>query len=109
MLDPPVLVACHGLWSDTDLEQCMNHLTGIGREAVARSESDRTLAIDITVTDIAYQFLALVRIVQLLPDGRAGDIEHYVNVPLRGIEHRHSRSRSRPVRVPTNDDGDNRR
>lgn len=75
--------------SDTDLEQCLNHLTGIGREAVTRSESDRTLATDITATDIAYQFLALVRIVQLLPDGQAGDIEHYVDVALRGIEHRH--------------------
>lgn len=75
--------------SDTDLAQCVNHLTGIGREAVARSESDHTLATDITATDVAYQFLALVRIIQLLPDGQAGDIEHYVNVALRGMEHRH--------------------
>jgi AcrR family transcriptional regulator len=79
--------------SDADLEQCLNHLTGIGREAVARSESDRTLATDITATDIAYQFLALVRIVQLLPDGQAGDIEHHVNVTLRGIEDQARRER----------------
>ncbi|WP_432971188.1 TetR/AcrR family transcriptional regulator [Dactylosporangium sp. CA-233914] len=76
--------------SDTDMEQCVNHLTGIGREAVARSEDDRTLATDVTETDIAYQFLALVRIIQLLPDGRAGDIRHYVNMTLRGIENRQS-------------------
>ncbi|GAA4671463.1 TetR/AcrR family transcriptional regulator [Phytohabitans rumicis] len=74
--------------SDSDLEQCVNHLTGIGHEAVARSESDRTLATDITATDIAYQFLALVRIIQLLPDGRPGEIEHHVDLALRGIEHR---------------------
>jgi AcrR family transcriptional regulator len=78
--------------SDTDMQQCVDHLTGIGREAVARSESDRTLATDITATDIAYQFLALVRIVQLLPDGQASDITHYVNVTLRGIENRQSRT-----------------
>jgi AcrR family transcriptional regulator len=77
--------------SDTDLERCVDHLTGVGREAVARSGSDRTLATDITATDIAYQFLALVRIVQLLPDARAGDITHHVNVTLRGIENRQSR------------------
>lgn len=76
--------------SDTDLEQCVNHLTGIGREAIARSQSDRTLATDITATDIAFQFLALVRVVQLLPDGQAGDIQHYVDIALRGIEHRPS-------------------
>lgn len=76
--------------SDLDLERCVNHLTGIGRQAVARSQRDRTLATDITATDIAFQFLALVRIIQLLPDGQAGAIEHYVDVALRGIEQRHS-------------------
>ncbi|WP_051800045.1 TetR/AcrR family transcriptional regulator [Catenuloplanes japonicus] len=76
--------------SDSSLERCVQHLTDIGREAVTRSTRDRTLATDITATDIAYQFLALVRIVQLLPDGRTGDIERYVNMTLRGIEHRHS-------------------
>jgi hypothetical protein len=67
----------------------VNHLTGVGREAVARSEADGTLATDITATDIAYQFLALVRIVQLLPHGHAGDIEHHVDVALRGMDRRH--------------------
>jgi AcrR family transcriptional regulator len=71
---------------DADLRRCVDHLTEIGRAALARSENDHTLAPDVTATDIAYQFLALARIVQLAPEARASDIEHHVDLVLRGMK-----------------------
>ncbi|MEW2356891.1 helix-turn-helix domain-containing protein [Spirillospora sp. NPDC029432] len=68
---------------DADLKRCVEHLTGVGRAALARSEDDRTLAADVTASDIAYQFLALARVVQLAPEA---DIGHHVDLVLRGME-----------------------
>ena len=72
-----------GSFSDADLKRCLTHLRTVGREAVERSATDRTLAADVTPDDIAYQLLGLIRIVQLLPDPAA--IEHQVALVLRGL------------------------
>lgn len=77
--------------SDVDLERCMDHLSDVGRDALVRSEVDRTVAADVTSTDIARQFLALVRIVQILPPDHSGDIAHHIDLVLRGLEHKHPR------------------
>jgi AcrR family transcriptional regulator len=69
--------------SDEDLERCLAHLRTIGREAVARSATDQTLAADVTADDIAYQLLGLIRIVQFVPE--PGAIEHQVELALRGL------------------------
>ncbi|ABW14728.1 transcriptional regulator, TetR family [Parafrankia sp. EAN1pec] len=71
--------------SGADLQRCLAHLTGVGHDAVERSRTDHTLADDITATDIAYQFLGLVRILQLLPHPDTANIEHYVELALRAL------------------------
>ncbi|MES0837330.1 TetR/AcrR family transcriptional regulator [Nocardiopsis tropica] len=78
-------VLAGGAPSDADLERCLAHLTGIGQEAVDRSRADRTLAPDVTASDIAYQFLGLVRITQLVPGGEPSAIERQVELTLRGL------------------------
>ncbi|SQD96429.1 MULTISPECIES: TetR/AcrR family transcriptional regulator [unclassified Parafrankia] len=74
--------------SGAELQLCVAHLTGIGHDAVERSRTDSTLADDITATDIAYQFLGVVRIVQLLPRPAVPDIEHHVELALRALRPR---------------------
>ncbi|MEV3960680.1 helix-turn-helix domain-containing protein [Nocardia sp. NPDC050193] len=69
--------------SDPDLARCLDHLRGLGREAVDRSAVDRTLAPDVTADDIAYQLLGLIRIAQLVPN--PDTIEHQVELALRGL------------------------
>ncbi|MEV0246043.1 helix-turn-helix domain-containing protein [Nocardia sp. NPDC050712] len=69
--------------SAAEFAACVAHLTAIGSDAVERARHDHTLAADITATDIAYQFLALVRIVQLHPDPDA--IGHHIDIALRGL------------------------
>ncbi|MFI0357466.1 TetR/AcrR family transcriptional regulator [Actinomadura sp. 9N407] len=71
--------------SDADLERCLEHLTEIGRAAVDRSRTDRTLAPDVTASDIAYQLLGLIRIAQLLPDSGPEAVGHHVELALRGL------------------------
>ena len=75
--------------SEMELDRCVAHLTSLGRQAVERARVDHTLAADVTPTDIAYQFLALARVVQLLPDApaqrRRPAIEHQVDLALRGL------------------------
>ncbi|MFI6515470.1 TetR/AcrR family transcriptional regulator [Spirillospora sp. NPDC050679] len=71
--------------SDADLDRCLAHLTRVGREAVDRSRVDRTLAADVTASDIAYQLLGLIRIAQLIPDAGPDAIEHQVDLALRGL------------------------
>ncbi len=71
--------------SNADLERCLAHLTEIGREAVHRSRTDRTLAPDITAADIAYQLLGLIRIAQLIPDSDTRALAHHVDLVLRGL------------------------
>ncbi|MYY13366.1 TetR family transcriptional regulator [Streptomyces sp. SID4919] len=71
--------------SGADLERCLAHLTKIGQDAVDRSRTDRTLAPDVTPEDIAYQLLGLIRIVQLMPDGGPGSIDHQVELALRAL------------------------
>jgi AcrR family transcriptional regulator len=71
--------------SDADLERCLSHLTRIGQEAVDRSQTDHTLATDVTAEDIAYQLLGLVRIAQLIPDSEPNTIGHQVDLALRGL------------------------
>jgi AcrR family transcriptional regulator len=71
--------------SDADLERCISHLTEIGREAVERSRTDRTLATDVTARDIAYQLLGLIRIAQLVPDSEPDTIGRHVELALRGL------------------------
>ncbi|WP_280211570.1 TetR/AcrR family transcriptional regulator [Nocardia cyriacigeorgica] len=78
-------VLAGGQPSDADLDRCLAHLTEIGRAALARARTDHTLAADVTARDIAYQFLALIRVVQLLPDRTPPAIEHQVEVALRGL------------------------
>ncbi|OHV48390.1 hypothetical protein BCD48_15510 [Pseudofrankia sp. BMG5.36] len=72
-----------------DLQRCLTHLTGVGHDAVERSRTDHTLADDITATDIAYQFLGTVRILQLVPQPDIADIGHHVELTLRALR-RHS-------------------
>ncbi|MFF2023523.1 TetR/AcrR family transcriptional regulator [Streptomyces sp. NPDC058171] len=71
--------------SDEDLERCLIHLTAIGQDAVDRSRADHTLAADVTAHDIAYRFLGLIRIVQLMPDAVPEAIAHQVDLTLRGL------------------------
>lgn len=71
--------------SDADLERCLAHLRTVGREAIERSATDRTLAPDVTADDIAYQLLGLIRIVQLISQPAPGTIEHQVELALRGL------------------------
>lgn len=71
--------------SGTDLERCLQHLTGVGQEAVDRSQSDRTLAPDVTAHDIALQLLGLVRIVQLVPEAEPAATGHQVDLALRSL------------------------
>lgn len=71
--------------SNADLDRCLDHLRGIGREAIERSAADHTLASDITPDDIAYQLLGLVRIAQLLPDHDPEIVIHQVDLALRGL------------------------
>ncbi|MDH2428145.1 helix-turn-helix domain containing protein [Sphaerisporangium sp. TRM90804] len=74
--------------SDAELARCLAHMTGLGEQAVERSRADRTLAADVTPADVAYQFLALVRVVQLLPGPAAADLERQVDIAVRGLERR---------------------
>jgi len=67
--------------SDEDLARCLAHLTEVGRQAVDRARTDRTLAEDVTAEDVAYQLLGLIRIAQLTPDTTA----HQVDLALRGL------------------------
>ncbi|WP_063058233.1 TetR/AcrR family transcriptional regulator [Nocardia sienata] len=69
--------------SDAELERCLDHLRSVGRDAVARSAIDHTLAPDVTADDIAYQLLGLIRIAQIVhePD----TISHQVELALRGL------------------------
>ncbi|WP_262402259.1 TetR/AcrR family transcriptional regulator [Actinomadura sp. CNU-125] len=69
----------------SDVERCLAHLRTVGREAIERSATDRTLAPDVTADDIAYQLLGLIRIVQLIPDPAPAAIEHQVDIALRGL------------------------
>ncbi|WP_129837730.1 helix-turn-helix domain-containing protein [Streptomyces sp. RFCAC02] len=69
--------------SDGDLERCLAHLRAVGRQAVERSATDRTLAADVTADDIAYQLLGLVRVAQLVP--APGARAHQVDLALRGL------------------------
>ncbi|UGQ14711.1 TetR family transcriptional regulator [Yinghuangia sp. ASG 101] len=71
--------------AEAEVERCLAHLTGIGREAVARSRADGTLAADVTATDIAYQVFGLIRIAQLLPADDPDAITHQVEIALRGL------------------------
>ncbi|WP_459549375.1 TetR/AcrR family transcriptional regulator [Nocardia sp. X0981] len=71
--------------SEADLERCLAHLRGIGREAVERSGADRTLATDVTAEDIAFQFLGLIRIAQLITEPGQGVLEHQVDLALRAL------------------------
>jgi AcrR family transcriptional regulator len=66
-----------------EFDACLRHLTAIGRAAIERSAHDGTLAADLTAADIAYQFLALARIVPLLPDPAA--VEHQIVLVTRGF------------------------
>lgn len=56
-------------------------LARLGQEAVDRSRTDHTLAVDVPARDIAYQLLGLVRVAPLIPDG----IEHEVELALRAL------------------------
>ncbi|MQY30642.1 TetR/AcrR family transcriptional regulator [Nocardia aurantia] len=67
----------------TEFEACLRHMTAVGHAAIERSARDGTLAADVTATDIAYQFLALARIVQLVPDPAA--VRHRIDLAVRGL------------------------
>ncbi|WP_280462617.1 TetR/AcrR family transcriptional regulator [Nocardia carnea] len=71
--------------SNADLERCLAHLIEIGGEAVHRARTDHSLAPDVTATDIAYQFLGLIRIAQLIPEPDTCAIAHHVDLVLRGL------------------------
>lgn len=74
--------------SDAPLRQCVHHLSSIGKNAVDRSRTDQSLDPDLTPADVAYLFLALARIVQLLPRPTPRQVEHYVELALRGLRRR---------------------
>ncbi|GAB2669264.1 TetR/AcrR family transcriptional regulator [Nocardia goodfellowii] len=78
-------VLAGGAPSDADLERCLAHLTSVGQQAVDRAYIDRTLAPDVTATDVAYQLLGLIRIAQLMPDSERSALAHQVELALRAL------------------------
>ncbi|PRX95542.1 TetR/AcrR family transcriptional regulator [Allonocardiopsis opalescens] len=71
--------------ADAEMRRCLDHLTEVGRQAVERARHDGTLAADVTATDIAYQFVALVRILQLIPNAAASDVDRHTELVLRAL------------------------
>lgn len=83
--------------ADGDVQRCMAHLTRVGQDAVDRARDDRTLAADVTASDIAYQLVGLARVAQLLPDSSPSTVTRQVELALRGLLAAHPGVPSRPA------------
>lgn len=74
-----------GAPSDAELRKCVDHLRTVGRQAVRRSAADGTLSPDVTADDVAYTLLGLLRIAQFHPEDAGAEIDHHIDLALRGL------------------------